>query len=667
MKMRKDLFICLALAAVTLGIFWPVTQADFISFDDPDYVTANVHVQNGLTPENFKWALVNPVSSNWHPLTMYSHMLDCQLYGLEPWGHHLTSLLLHTFNTVLAFLFLRRVTGAVWRSALAAILFGWHPLRVESVAWVAERKDVLSTFFFLLTLLVYAKAVTGDGWRVAGKAVGRDSRNTQHATRWYWLSLACFALGLMSKPMVVTLPFVLLLLDYWPLGRFKTGRGRALVIEKIPFFLLALASSVVTFVVQQRGGSVMTVENFPLDIRVENAVISYCRYLGKIFWPTDLAIFYPHPGHWPWENVVGAVTALCAISTFLWLRRKQYPYGLMGWLWFVGTLVPAIGVVQVGGQSIADRYTYIPSLGVLISTIWGAAELARRMRNGRAVWSAVGMAAIILCVVSTREQLAFWKNGETLFRHALAVTRNNYVAHGDLGVTLFNEGRIDEAIPQFQETIRLRPDYADARANLGVALLNKNRIDEAINEFQEAIRMKPDDGNAHYNFGVALFKKARLDEAIGQFQEAIRLNPDDADARNRLATALELKNRFDALSSDPVALNNLAWELATSQDASVRNGPLAVKLAERACELTHYQVAIAVGTLAAAYAEAGRFDEAVATAQKACTLASDPGQKDLLQKNQELLELYRQGKSYHQTSPAAKPVPSAEKLVPTAP
>jgi Flp pilus assembly protein TadD len=543
--------IAVLLALVTIALYWPATSHDFVNYDDNFYVTSNVHVQNGLTLESLKWAFFNPVAANWHPLTLLSHMLDCQLFGLKPWGHHLTSVLLHAVNTVLVFLFLRRLTDAIWRSLLVAAVFGLHPLHVESVAWVAERKDVLSTCFSLLALIFYARyvrCVTSGTCQVTGPKVipaSVLSRVTCHPSLFYGLALFFFALGLMSKPMLVTWPFVMLLLDYWPLERFKPGCAWRLVGEKIPFFALAAVASVVTFVVQQHGGALGEGENLPFGARSGNALISYCRYLAKMFWPTDLAIFYPHPGYWPLERVFFAGGLIVGISVLLYVKRRRYPFLLMGWLWFCGTLVPVIGLVQVGEQAMADRYTYIPSLGMLIVVIWGAYELTRSWRYQELALSVAGCAVIVLCLGLTRQQLGHWKDSESLFRHALEVTENNYLAHNDLGTALDRKGQTDEAISQFRTAIRLTPDYAEAHNNLGIALVEKGQTDEAISQFQEAIRLKPDDAEAHSNLGNALVEKGQTDEAISQYQEAIRLKPDDAEAHNNLGSALVKKGQTD--------------------------------------------------------------------------------------------------------------------------
>jgi Flp pilus assembly protein TadD len=568
--------MAVGLFLATLALYWPATSHDFIvSFDDDLVVTSNIHVQSGLNWEGVKWSFSHPVNSIWHPLTVLSHMLDCQLFGMKPWGHHLTSVLLHAANTVLLFLLLRQMTGACWRSALTAAVFGLHPLHVESVAWVAERKDVLSTFFGLLSLICYVRYAQRQGARNKEQGTSIPSILTP-----YFLSLFFFALGLMSKPMLVTWPLVMLLLDWWPLDRFKAqGSGfrvLGLAWEKLPFFGLSTILCVVTYLVQQRTGLLTSVEILPLDARIGNALISYCRYVGKLFWPVNLAVLYPHPGYWPMRLVLPAGGVLLVVTVLFVLARRQYPFLLVGWLWFIGTLVPVIQLIQTGDHALADRYTYIPSVGVLILTIWGVYELTGRWRGQRITLLVASCTTIVLCFVVARLQLRYWTDSETLWRHTLEVTENNPIAHNGLGVTLNMKGRTDEAISQFQEAIRLLPNYAKAYNNLGVAFDEKNQIDEAvrcyreairlasdyaathnnlgivlgrkgqineaIDQFQEAIRLKPDYAEAHYNLGTALGMEGRTDEAIGQFQEAIRLKPDFAEAHSNLIHALELKN-----------------------------------------------------------------------------------------------------------------------------
>jgi tetratricopeptide (TPR) repeat protein len=531
--------IAITLVLVTVALYWPAMRCDFINYDDPDYVTANFHVLGGLSWENVKWAFSNTEqAAYWAPLMWLSHMLDCQIFGLNPWGHHLVNVLLHAANTALAFLVFQRMTGATWRSLMLAALFGMHPLRVESVAWITERKDVLSTLFWLLTMWAYVRYVE----------TARE-RNTK-CKFWYAATLMMFVCGLMSKAMLVTLPCVLLLLDYWPLRRISDFRFpisglKHLLLEKIPFFALAAAASVVTFVVQKQGGAVVAADMLPFEARVGNALISYFRYLGKMFWPVDMAVFYPHPGHWPLMEVLLAGALLCGISGLLFMTRKRHPHLLMGWLWFVGTLVPVIQLVQSGGQAMADRFTYVPSLGVLIMVIGGMYELTRSWRFQKVVFAATGSAVIILCLALTREQLTYWQDSETLFRHALKVTENNYIAHKALGDALNDRGQTDEAIFQYQEAIRINPDFADAHINFGNALLKKGQTNEAISEFQTAIRLRPKDAIARIDIGNVLLKKGQADGAISQYQEAIQLKPDYADAHYNLGLALFRKGQID--------------------------------------------------------------------------------------------------------------------------
>jgi Flp pilus assembly protein TadD len=560
----------LALILVTLFVYWPATTHDFLNYDDQDYVASNDQVQKGLTAASIKWAFAHPVVGNWLPLTMMSHMLDCQWYGLKPWGHHLTSILLHALNTALVFLFLCRITGALWRSLAVAALFGLHPLHVESVAWVAERKDVLSTFFGLLCLLAYA------GYAQKIKLQNPPQKMINPASLNYWLALLFLALGLMSKPMLVTMPFVLLLLDYWPLRRFNPSTIKFLLLEKIPFFLLAAAASVATWLIQQRGGLMQSVQDLPPGFRFENALIAYCRYLGKLFWPADLTVFYPYPGHWPVGQVLLAGLALVGITAFVFAQRERYPFLLVGWLWFCGTLVPVIGLVQVGAQSLADRYTYIPSVGLFVAVVWGAYALLKRIPQHPIALATAGCLVIITCTGMTRQQLGYWQNNETLYRHALAVSDKNYLAYHNLGIALYKKGDIDgaiseyeqalsihpdypvahydlgtalgmkgrtqDAIAEFQQAIRLQPDYADAYSNLGTALCRVGQTDDALAAFQQAARLAPGKPEYHYDLGTLLGMKGQIDSAIAQFQEAIRLKPDYTAAQHNLAYALQIKN-----------------------------------------------------------------------------------------------------------------------------
>lgn len=542
------------LGLATMTLYWPATHHDFVDYDDDLYVTENDQVQKGLTAESIPWAFSHLVSGNWHPLTMLSHMLDCQLYGLRPWGHHLTNLLLHALNTVLVFLLFWRLTGARWRSAGVAALFAWHPLHVESVAWVAERKDVLSTCFGLFALIFYARFAQRPEAGSSGSVAGdRRSLFPLPSSICYLLSLSCFALGLMSKPMLVTWPFLFLLLDYWPLQRFQSTRWQPLVIEKIPFFALAAVASVVTLMVQQRA--MVSLATMPLGLRCENALISYCRYLFKMFWPVELAVFYPTPAHWPLGWVLLAGIFLGGLTVFFWRKRRRHPFLLVGWLWFVGTLVPVIGLVQVGGQAMADRYAYVPSVGLLLLLIWGGHELARRWRTQVIGLSLAVSTALILCAATTRQQLTYWQNGETLFRHALKLTADNNVARNNLGVALLVGKQTNAAMSQFQAALRLNPACVEAHDNLGKVLAQQGEIVAAISHYQAAISLKPDDAARYNSLGNFFIKQGRTNDAISQYQTAIRIKPDDAEAHDNLGNLLFMQGRTnDAISQFQTAI-----------------------------------------------------------------------------------------------------------------
>jgi Flp pilus assembly protein TadD len=558
------------LALVTIAIYWPVMRHDFVNHDDPVYVTDNTHVRAGLTWEGLVWAFgrVHGDQTYWHPLSWVSHMVDCQLYGLKPGGHHRTSMLLHAANAVLVFLVFRRMTGAFWRCVLLAALFALHPLQVDSVAWVAERKNLLSAFFWLLTLWAYARYAEVQS--PAFHITDHGSRITYFPSLFYVLSLFFMACGLMCKPVLVTLPFVLLLLDYWPLQRFrlstlnsqrstspslrglglKTQDSRLKVLlpllwEKLPFFALAVASSVITVLAHQALGMLNSVSRLPWDARLENALVSYVRYLGKTFWPSRLAVFYPYPTAWPMWEVVACALLLLAISGLVLGTGRSRPWLFVGWFWFLGVLVPFIGLIQAGAQAMADRFMYVPALGVFVAMIWGLHGLAKGGRYQQNGLSVAGAAAIVVCLVLTRQQLGHWKDSEALSRHALEVTENNWLAHLNLGSALDEKGQSDEAIREFQKALRLKPGYAQAHNNLGVAIVRKGQINEGISQYHEAIRLKPDYALAHSNLGIALVRKGQSDEGIGEFQEAIRLKPDYALAHYNLGIALVRKGQSD--------------------------------------------------------------------------------------------------------------------------
>jgi tetratricopeptide (TPR) repeat protein len=541
----------LLLFAIVFAVYCPSLGHDFTNYDDDVYVTANPNVQAGLSWAGVRWALTAVSATNWHPLTWLSHMLDCQVYGVRPWGHHFTNITLHALNAALLFFLLVGLTSARWPSFVAALLFGLHPAHVESVAWVSERKDVLSTAFFLLTVWAYAKYAAGSREQPGAPA----RKDTVNRGRWYATALGFYLLGLASKPMLVTLPFVLLLLDFWPLQRIRAksladspqppGATRwklvgQLVVEKVPFFCLAAAVSIITFLVQRQEGAMVSLAQLPWDSRLQNAVVAYVRYLGLLAWPVNLAVFYPHPGTWPAVTVIACGLLLVGITAFALFHRWRWPWLVTGWLWFVGTLVPVIGIVQVGRQAIADRYTYIPFIGLFFAIAWGAATLARRLSiRPPAVF---GLSAVLagICAAGTVTQLSYWKNSYTLFSHAAAVTRDNYVANIHLGdYFLKTRNEPERAIVHYREAVRQRPEFPEARGFLASALFGQGRLEEALDHCREAVRLAPRDATAQYNYAVALERKGELKEAIDGFGRTLALSPDNLAAHREVGLALQ--------------------------------------------------------------------------------------------------------------------------------
>jgi tetratricopeptide (TPR) repeat protein len=676
----KMFIIYLALAATTLAVFWQVQQFEFTNYDDDDYVTENVYVMQGLTAESIKWAFTTPHghTSYWHPLTWLSHMLDCQLFALDAGWHHLTNLLLHIANTLLLFIIFKRMTNTIWRSAFIAAAFALHPLHVESVAWIAERKDVLSTLFWMLTVAGYLNHVKHP------------------APIRYLITLLAFAMGLMTKPMIVTLPFLLLLLDYWPLERFQKDRRVLfkLILEKVPLFILSAISSTVTFVVQQKIGAVSNVDLVPLSVRLNNSLISYVKYIGKMFWPTKLAVFYPLDMHIDGQLILQSVVAfvlLLTISIFVIYLAGKHKYLLTGWLWYLGVLVPVIGLIQAGAQSHADRYTYIPLTGLFIIITWGLPELLDKLRFPKLLTTTLAVAVLLLLSICSQSQLGYWRNSITLFEHTLKATNaNNYVAHNNLGIALKKEGKLNEAIAHYQQALRASPDYADAYNNLGVAHQLQGKLEEAIGHFRSAIELEPDYAKAHNNLGIVfamqgkfteamhhlqraiqirpdyaeaysnigntLGSQGKFDEAIGYFNKALQLRPNYSEAHFNLGKTLQSQGKFtEALNQyrralitkpDKVALlNSTAWILATHPDPKIRNAPQAIGYAEQAARLTKYQNPIVLTTLAAAYAAEGKIDQAVTTSQAALKLAEKAKDKKLAEQIQKQLKLYQRKKN----------------------
>jgi len=676
--------VLVLLAAATWAAFAGVLHNGWVLWDDPDYVSAQPRVAGGLRLDSALWFLSHPHAANWHPLTSWSHMLDVQLFGLHPAGHHATSLLLHVLNAVLLALVLARLTGAWWRSRAVAALFALHPLRVESVAWVSERKDVLSGLFFVLTLGAY-------GWWVERPGKAR-----------YAALMLVLALGLMAKPMLVTLPFVLLLLDVWPLGRLAIpGRGRAfrgrarplkaLILEKWPLFALAAGSALVTFVVQRRIGAMVPVEAMLPAQRLANAVLSYWRYVGKAFWPDGLAVYYPYGPATNWAGAFAGALGLALVTAACALQVRKRPYLAVGWLWYVGTLIPVIGLVQVGSQSHADRYTYLPVIGLTVMLVWLVGDLVARSRPGRIAAAVTVTLALAVLSVATARQTALWKDTRTLFTHTLAVTGENPVAHQCLGCAYLEAGKTEPAIAELNEALRISPGYQDAHQNLGHALVKAGRTEEAIAHFRAALTVT-DKAVLRHALGEALDKLGRTDEAIREYEAAVALDPDRFHTRVLLAKDLAARGRMSeaethlrrALELNPVeieprrlmavvltvqgrveeaireyqeilrrspddldALNNVAWMRATHAEARHRDGAEAVRLAERALAGSPTPEAVLYSTLAAAYAEAGRFPDAVSAGERAVALARSAGAAGDIERYEEQLRSYRAGKPFH--------------------
>ena len=606
--------ICISLAVLTWVVFGQLLQYDFINYDDPRYVYENTNITNGLTIGGIAWAFTHIHSMNWHPLTTISHMLDCQLYGLKPGAHHFTNVLLHSIVAILLLLVLQRMTGgpsgtgSIWRSAFVAAVFAIHPLRVESVAWIAERKDVLSGVFFMLTLLTYFRYV-----RV--RSIGH-----------YLTVLFMFALGLMCKPMLVTLPFVLLVLDYWPLGRIRGQKSDVsghenlvmLVVEKIPLVGLSAISSVVTFLAQR--GAVGWTEQLPVLARINNAVVTYAAYMWQMLWPVKLAVFYPHPeSRLPLWEIILCLLLLIGITAAAVVLRKSRPYFITGWLWYLGMLVPVIGLVQVGWQGRADRYTYLPQIGLYIAITWGIADVTAAWRWQREILTAG--TAIVVGLLSWRAsvQASYWRDSETLFTHALAVTSNNDVAENNLGIVFLQKGNLDEAISLLQAAVDLRPENSPAHENLAKALLQKGQVTDALVHYRRLLELQPDNIEVHNIVGTVLIQQGQAREAVEEWQKVLAIQPDNGNA-----------------------ISNLAWVFATSPDNSLRDGAKAVQLAEQAMRISGGRIPIIFRTLAAAYAENGRFSEAIQTAQRGIELANSRGNSGLATELQSNIVLYQE-------------------------
>ena len=633
----------LVLVALIWIVFGQTLTFDFVNYDDKTYVYGNSLVSAGLSLHGLSRAFVDTQTTNWHPLTIISHMTDCQFYDLKAGGHHFTNVLLHTISALLLFAWLRNLTGNFWSAAFVAALFAIHPLHVESVAWIAERKDVLSAVFFFLTLLAYAHYLRS---RTSGR---------------YVMMSILFACGLMSKPMVVTLPVVLILLDYWPFNRITDLRSFwKVTVEKIPLFALALASSIVTFVLQEH--SAQAVAQLPFSWRVENALVTSVTYIWQVFWPVDLSVFYPHPEDTlAWWQLVGAALLLIAITCIVFVLRRTRPYLLFGWLWYLIMLLPVIGIIEVGLQGHADRYTYLPHIGLYIALTRLIADVLRSLQRRKQILFPVAGVVVAALTACSWKQTTYWRNSETLWSHALGVTQGNDVALTNFATMLADRGQFNDALSYFQRALAVHASSKYSHYNLSLALIYNStaralaqlgRVDEAMDYFSRSIACRSDYADSHYNLGVILFEKGDVDGAIGQWRATLAINPTDFGTHIALAGALlrrgllrdALEEYEKALQSEPdsaIALNNIAWIRSTSSDDGLRNAALAVQLAEKANRVSKQENPFFVRTLAAAYAEAGEFDKAIEAAQTAAGLAHAQGEHGLARNIEREIGLYQ--------------------------
>lgn len=609
-----------------LLVYGQTLRYQFLNYDDDQYFSANPQVQGGLTWNDLSWAFRTTHTGNWHPLTWLSLMLDRELFGPGPMGPHLTNILLHAANTVMLLLWLQRMTGAYWRSVLVAALFALHPLHVESVAWISERKDVLSGLFFMLTLLMYARYVE------------KSTVQGPQSKIFYGLTLLVFAFGLMCKPMLVTLPFVLLLLDHWPLGRTRRiqplygKRTEAtpgqLFKEKVPFLVLAIASCVVTYEAQRGGETVVSLGNFPPGMRIANGLLSYGRYAGMGFWPVGLAVFYPMPTHFSLAALIASGAGLLGITGAVIWRARREPWLTTGWLWYLVMMVPVIGLVQVGGQSMADRYSYLPFVGLFMLLCWSVPARMARWRFFRAIVCLVAGTGLALCGWLSTVQAGYWKDSETLFRHALDVTRANWLAHYNLGVALGQAGRYQDAIEQYEEVLQIKPDYLQANYNLAGVLARLGRVQEAMEHWEQVLQIKPDYAEVYYNLGVASTRLGKLDDAVGDYEQALRIKPDYTDAHYNLglllaaqgrgAEAIEHYQKALALKPDNAAAHNTLGTILAKEGRSAE----ALEYFERALEIQPDN-AMVRNNLGNALADLGRYAEAVEQYRQALAIQPD--------------------------------------------
>jgi tetratricopeptide (TPR) repeat protein len=677
----QQFWICAALTLITVAVFYEVCTYDFVDYDDILYVTGNPNIQAGITPKTIKWAFTTDYACFWHPLTWLSYLLDWQLFGSKPAGYHLTNLIFHVVNTVLMFIVLTQMTHRVWPSAFVAAMFALHPLHVESVAWIAERKDVLSTFFWMLTMWAYLRYVKRPG-----------------VTR-YLLTLLTFALGLMAKPMLVTLPVVLLLLDYWPLARTLQDQEKKhtdtcfhrlypLILEKIPFIVLSVVFSVITFLAEQSGEAIAPLTVSSIKPRIYNALISYVKYIEKMIWPSRLAVFYPHPEqNIPILYAMLSAVLLLAVTILILRFARNHRYLVTGWFWYLGTLVPVIGLIRVGFFAMADRYTYVTLTGLFIIIAWGLPDLLAGWRYKKIALTLSALLIILAMSICTFFQLRHWQNGLTLFQHALDVTGESYLTRSRIAASLQKQGRLDEAIYHYKRALRLNPNIVEIYLSLGDALRAKGEFAEAIFLYNKALRIAPNLIELHNNLALTLMASGKLAEAAKEYEKILRIQPQNITAQINLGRILCHQGRFDeaavhlaeSLRLDPNSamahyylgqvltqkgklpeaithfeeslrlkpdwvepMNALAWFLATSKEPTIYNPSRAVRLAQRACGLTSYKEPYFLDTLAAAYAATGDFNKAVETAEKALELC----QPSFKEEFENRLALYKAGKPY---------------------
>jgi tetratricopeptide (TPR) repeat protein len=634
MDITRTALICVVLALATFAAFEGVRSNDFVHFDDDKYITSNEYVQKGLSLESIKWAFTAWYQGNWHPLTWISHLIDISVFGIKPAGHHLVSVSFHIASVILLFLILKKMTGAVWPSAFVAAVFGLHPLGVESVAWVAERKNVLSNFFAFLTIAAYFWYTRRPGmWR-------------------YLVVVILFVAGLLSKSMLVTLPFVLILLDYWPIGRFGGLKGwrwfwRAIV-DKSPLLAISAAFCVVTYLVQAKAGAVTDMVSLPIGLRVSNALISYVRYIGKVFYPTSLAVLYPlDTNGYPLWKVILCLVLLLALTTVVIIERRRHRFLLTGWFWYLGTLVPVIGLVQVGVQAMADRYMYLPGIGIYIIVAWLAGEAVARLRLPKIVPAAAGAVVLVALLLMTRTQTGYWKNDESLFRHTLDVTTDNFVMYSNYGQVLQSKGQLDEAIENIRQAVALNPGWIDAHEKLADVLQEKGLHAEAAAEYELVLRSNPDK-DIRNNFGIALVKIKRYDEAIEQFAMVLTRDPQRVNALNNLFKAGVESGKQDKTLDIILALqkknpdNYLFCEKTGLLYGIMGNLDAAIEQLEKACRLSDYKVAEPIAFLSQAYATKKDMKRAIETAQKALEVARKENRDDIVTQLRASLESYQQ-------------------------